>query len=53
MAKLGAKKAALEAELGDPATYQDPHKVKALVADQAYVAKELDELESEWLEKNA
>jgi ATP-binding cassette, subfamily F, member 3 len=52
MAKLNAKKAALEAQLGDPATYDQPEKVKALLADRAHVAKELDELESEWLEKN-
>jgi len=53
MARLNAKKAALEAELGDPAVYQDPDKVKAVLADQAYVAKELDALETEWLEMNA
>jgi ATP-binding cassette subfamily F protein 3 len=53
MARLNAKKAALEAELGDPAVYQDPDKVKAVLADQAYVARELDALETEWLEMNA
>jgi ATP-binding cassette subfamily F protein 3 len=53
MAKLSAKKAALEAELGDPAVYQDPEKVRAVLVDQAYVAKELESLETEWLEMNA
>jgi ATP-binding cassette subfamily F protein 3 len=53
MAKLNEKKAALETELGDPAVYQDAARVRALVADQAYVAKELEALENEWLEINA
>jgi ATP-binding cassette subfamily F protein 3 len=53
MAKLNARKATLEAELGDPAVYQDAEKVRALLADQAYVARELEALENEWLEMNA
>ena len=53
MAKLNARKTALETELGDPAVYVDAEKVRALVADQAYVAKELEALENEWLEMNA
>jgi ATP-binding cassette subfamily F protein 3 len=53
MAKLNVKKSALEARLADPAVYQDPEKVKTILLDQAYVAKELEELEAEWLEKNA
>jgi ATP-binding cassette subfamily F protein 3 len=53
MAKLNARKAALEAELGDPAIYQDPEKVRSVLADQAYVARELEGLENEWLEMNA
>ena len=53
MAKLNARKTALEAELGDPAVYADAQKVRALAADQAYVAKELEALENEWLEMNA
>ena len=28
------------------------HRTRTELADQAYVAKELDQLESEWLEKN-
>jgi ATP-binding cassette subfamily F protein 3 len=53
MERLNQRKAGLEAELGDPALYQDPERVKAVLADQAYVAKELEALESEWLEMNA
>jgi ATP-binding cassette subfamily F protein 3 len=50
MAKLNARKASIESELGDPAVYSDAEKVRSLTLDQAYVAKELDQLESEWLE---
>jgi ATP-binding cassette subfamily F protein 3 len=53
MQRLNERKAGLEAELGDPALYQDPERVKAVLADQAYVARELEALESEWLEMNA
>ncbi len=53
MARLSARKAQLEAELGDPIVYQDPERVKAVLADQAYVARELEALENEWLEMNA
>jgi len=49
MAKLNAQQAALEQQLGDPATYQDGEAVKKLLIDQAYVAKELEELEAQWL----
>jgi ATP-binding cassette subfamily F protein 3 len=53
MAKLNARKAALETELGDPAVCQDADKVRKVLADQAYVARELEALENEWLEMNA
>jgi len=51
LAKLNAKKAALDAQLADPAIYGDDRKeaMKTLVLDQAYVARELAELEAEWL----
>jgi ATP-binding cassette subfamily F protein 3 len=51
MAKLNAKKSALEAQLADPALYGEAQKdaVKALILDQAYVAQELADLEAEWL----
>ncbi|HLS87368.1 MAG TPA: ATP-binding cassette domain-containing protein [Burkholderiales bacterium] len=53
MAKLNARKAALEGELADPAVYQDPARLQPLLADQAYLAKELEALETEWLERQA
>ncbi|HXJ08369.1 MAG TPA: ATP-binding cassette domain-containing protein, partial [Burkholderiales bacterium] len=52
MAKLTAKKNELEARLADPAVYQNAS-FNDLVADRAYVAKELEQLEAEWLEKQA
>jgi ATP-binding cassette, subfamily F, member 3 len=50
MARLNERKAAIEAKLADPAIYQDPAALKAALLDQAYVAKELEQTESEWLE---
>ena len=51
LAKLNARKAALDAELADPALYGDDRMeaMKTLVLDQAYVTRELAELEAEWL----
>ena len=51
MAKLNEKKAAIEAQLTDPGVYGEAQKdaLKALILDQAYVARELAELEAEWL----
>ena len=51
MAKLETQKSEIQAKLADPALYQDAEAVKALLLDQAYVGKELDEAESEWLAK--
>ncbi len=53
MDKLNAQKAAIETQLSDPAVYADQEKLKALLLDQGYIGKELDSLESEWLEKQA
>ena len=55
MAKLNAKKADIDARLGDAAIYSEEKKdeLKTLLLDQAYVGKELAELESEWLVKQA
>ena len=53
MKKLGGEIAAVEARLGDPATYQDGDAYKALLADQAYLRRELEQLETEWLAKQA
>ena len=50
MAELNERKAAIEARLADPAVYQDQEGLKALLLDQAYVAKELEQVEGEWLE---
>ena len=50
MAELNERKAAIEARLADPAAYQDQEGLKALLLDQAYVAKELEQVEGEWLE---
>ena len=50
MAKLNARKSSIESQLAAPEVYQDAEKLKGLLLDQAYVAKELDQLESEWLE---
>jgi ATP-binding cassette, subfamily F, member 3 len=53
MARLNAQKREIEAKLGDSAVYQDGEAVNALLADQAHVARELEQLEAEWLEKQA
>jgi ATP-binding cassette subfamily F protein 3 len=49
MAKLNSRKSSIEAELAAPEVYRDADKLRSLMLDQAYVAKELDQLESEWL----
>jgi ATP-binding cassette, subfamily F, member 3 len=53
MARLGERITEVEARLGDPAVYQDAQGVEALLADQAYLRKELVDLENEWLAKQA
>jgi ATP-binding cassette, subfamily F, member 3 len=50
MARLNARKSEIESKLAEPAAYQDPEACKALLLDQAYVGKELAQVESEWLE---
>jgi ATP-binding cassette subfamily F protein 3 len=52
MAKLSAKKAAIDTRLADPAIYGEDQKdpLKALILDQAYVARELEQVEAEWME---
>ena len=54
MAKLNARKESVDARLADPAIYDDANKeeLKALILDQAYIAKELEQLEGEWLEQH-
>jgi ATP-binding cassette, subfamily F, member 3 len=53
MSRLNAQKASIEARLADPALYQDQEALKALLQDQAYVAREIEEVETEWLQKQA
>jgi ATP-binding cassette subfamily F protein 3 len=53
MAKRQAEKAALDARLASPEIYDSANKeeLKALLTDQAYQTKELEQLEAEWLEQ--
>jgi ATP-binding cassette subfamily F protein 3 len=53
MNRLSTQKATLEARLADPAVYQDAEALQALLQDQAYVAREIEQVESEWLAKQA
>jgi ATP-binding cassette, subfamily F, member 3 len=52
MAKLNIRKLALESQLADPAIHDETSKdtLKTLILDQAYVERELSQLEAEWLE---
>jgi ATP-binding cassette subfamily F protein 3 len=52
MAKLTAKKAAIDAQLAGPAIYGEDRKeaLKTAIVDQAYAARELEQVEAEWLE---
>src|SRR5689334_20918228 len=53
--KASARKSAVDAQLADPAIYGEANKenLKALIVDQAFVARELAQLESEWLQLHA
>ena len=55
MSRLNEQKAQIDARLGDPEVYADARKeeLRALLVDQAYVGKELETLEAEWLKKQA
>jgi ATP-binding cassette subfamily F protein 3 len=53
MARLNERIAAIEAQLADPAVYQDREKLDAILVDRAYAANELAQIESEWLQKQA
>ena len=55
IARLNAKRADMEERLADPAIYLDASKeaLESVLRDQAYVGKELGQLEGEWLEKQA
>jgi ATP-binding cassette, subfamily F, member 3 len=51
MAKLSARKAAIQSRLLDPVAYGEGQKdaLKPLVVDQVYLVRELAQLEEEWL----
>ena len=53
MERLSGDIAAVEARLGDPATYENGEAFKMLLADQAYLRRELEQLETEWLARQA
>lgn len=52
MEKLGAERDEVEAKLADPELYSSDNKdnLKKLLTDQAYLQKELDQAEEQWLE---
>ena len=52
---MNARKSEIDARLADQDLYQadDKETLKTLLLDQAYVARELEQLESEWLENQA
>jgi ATP-binding cassette subfamily F protein 3 len=52
MAKVSAKKSAIDAQLADSAIYSEEKKeaLKGLILDQAYAARELESIEAEWLD---
>jgi ATP-binding cassette, subfamily F, member 3 len=54
IAKLQGRKAVIDARLADPAIYDAASKdeLKSLIVDQAYHVKELEQLETEWLEQH-
>jgi ATP-binding cassette subfamily F protein 3 len=51
MAKLNERKAGIDARLLEPAVYEADRKdeLKSLVADQAFLVRDLGTLEEEWL----
>jgi len=55
IARLSAKKTDMEARLADPRVYQEESRavLQALLLDQAYVGRELGQLEGEWLDRQA
>jgi ATP-binding cassette subfamily F protein 3 len=55
IAKLTTRKKAVDARLAEPSIYEDANKeeLKTVMLDQAYAVRELETLETEWLEKQA
>jgi ATP-binding cassette subfamily F protein 3 len=52
MEKVGAERGAIETQLADTELYSDENKdkLKKLLTDQAYLQKELDQAEADWLQ---
>ena len=53
MSRLNAQKTSIEARLADPAVYLDQEALGKVLQDQAYVAREIEQVETEWLQKQA
>jgi ATP-binding cassette subfamily F protein 3 len=55
IAKLTTRKKAVDARLAEPSIYEEANKeeLKSVMLDQAYAVRELEALETEWLEKQA
>ena len=53
MNRLNSEKVSIEARLADPTVYQDREALATLLQDQAYVAREIEQVETEWLAKQA
>jgi ATP-binding cassette subfamily F protein 3 len=49
MTSLNERLSAIEAKLAQPASYGDAGALKALIEDRAWLRKELDEVEEQWL----
>ena len=52
MEKIGLQRSEIESQLADTELYTDAHKdmLKKLLTDQAYLQKELDQAEADWLQ---
>jgi len=53
MTRLNAKKSEIDTRLADPAVYQNAEALQSALHDQAYVGRELEQVEAEWLQKQA
>ena len=53
MTRLNTRKGEIETRLADPGVYQDATALNAALEDQAYVAREMEQVEAEWLKKQA
>ncbi len=53
MTRLNTRKGEIETRLADPGVYQDAAALNKALEDQAYVAREIAQVEAEWLQKQA